>query len=248
MLKSAGWTEEHKAAYWKRQDRERVGWWGLAFQKIEPLYYDEGKAVEKAVKKGDMVGQAEKAIKGLSETWTEAIEKLTFNIVEHFGSEIAPETLGKQVPVFDPTHQLVRAWIAKHAAESVKSILVTNLEDVRAVILAATDEGLTVPQISKRLRDFYSDRSSMKAMRVARTEVTQSAGYAQNESAKQGGVMTKHSWLSSRDDRVRDSHVMLDGEEKMLNEPYSNGLMFPGDPSGDPAETIQCRCVEMFTT
>ncbi len=247
MLKSADWTEERKAAYWKRQDRERVGWWGLAFQKIEPLYLDEGKAVEKAIKKGNVVGEAEQAIKGLSDSWTVAIEKLTFNIVEHFGSEIAPETLGKQHIIFDPTHQLIRAWIVKHAAESVKSILDTNLADVRAVILAGVDEGLTVPQISKRLRDFYSDRSSMKAMRVARTEVTQSAGYAQHESAAQGGVMHKHQWLSSRDDRVRDSHISLDGEEKMLNEPYSNGLMYPGDPSGDPAETIQCRCVEMFT-
>lgn len=247
MLKAAYWTEKRKAAYWKRQDRERVGWWGLAFQKIEPLYYDEGKAVDKAVKKGDMVGNAEQAINSLSDSWTEAIQKLTFNIVEHFGKEIAPETLGKQVPTFDPTHELVRAWIVKHAAASVRTILATNLEDVRRVILAGTDEGLTVPQISKRLRDFYSDRSSMKAMRVARTEVTQSAGFAQHESAAQGGVMHKHQWLSSRDDRVRDSHVALDGEEKMLNEPYSNGLMYPGDPSGDAAEIIQCRCVEMFT-
>ncbi len=246
--KAADWTEEYKAVYWKRQDRERVGWWGLAFQKIEPLYFDEGKAVEKAIKKGNMVGEAEQAINGLSNSWTATIEKLTFNIVEHFGKEIAPETSGKQTWTFDPTHELVRAWIVKHAAESVKSILATNLEDVRAVILAGVNENLTVPQISKRLRDFYSDRSSMKAMRVARTEVTQSAGFAQHESAAQGGVMHKHQWLSSRDDRVRDSHIALDGEEKMLNEPYSNGLMFPGDPSGDPAEIIQCRCVEMFTT
>ncbi len=246
-LKAAEWTEERKAAYWKRQDRERVGWWGLAFQKIEPLYYDEGKAVEKAIKKGNMVGEVEQAIKGLSDSWIAAIEKLTFNIVEHFGNEIAPETLGKQHIIFDTTHALVRAWIVKHATDSVKSILETNLADVRAVILAGVDEGLTVPQIGRKLRDFYQDRSSYKAMRVARTEVTQSAGYAQHESAAQGGVMHKHQWLSSRDDRVRDSHAMLDGEEKMLNEPYSNGLMFPGDPSGDPAETIQCRCVEMFT-
>ncbi len=248
MLKSAEWTEEHKAAYWKRQDRERVGWWGLAFQKIEPLYLDEGKAVAKAINSGDMIQQAEKAIKGRADTWTEAIQKLTFNIVDHFGKEIAPETSGKQAWDFDPTHELVRAWIVKHAADSVKSILNTNLDDVKAVILAGVDEGLTVPQISKRLRDFYSDRSSMKAMRVARTEVTQSAGYAQHESAAQGGVMHKHTWLSSRDDRVRDSHqAPLDGEERLLKEPYSNGLMYPGDPSGDPAQTIQCRCVEIFT-
>jgi len=143
---------------------------------------------------------------------------------------------------------LIRAWIAKHAAESINEILITNIEDVRRVILASTNEGLTVPQIGRRIKEFYIDRSPYKAMRTARTEVTQAAGFAQNESAKQGGVMKFHSWLSSRDDRVRDSHAMLDGEEQALNQPYSNGLMYPGDPGGDPAETIMCRCVERFTS
>ncbi len=224
-----------------------MSWWGLAYQRIEPLYEDEGKAIQKAIKgASDMVGAAGKAIEGLRDKWIDGIEKLTFNIIEQFGSEIAPETMGKAAWTFDPTHELVRQWIAKHTAESVRSILATNLEDVRRVILSGVESNLTVPQISKNLRDFYTDRSAFKAMRVARTEVTQSAGFAQHESAVQSEVMRHHSWLSSRDDRVRDSHAIIDGEEKLINEPYSNGLMYPGDPSGGPAETIMCRCVEMF--
>ena len=205
--------------------------------------HQEGKSNE-VVKGPDMVGSAEQAINALSDSWTEAIQKLTFNIVEHFGSEIAPETMGKQSTTFDPTHQLIRAWIVKHAAEAVESILATNLEDVRAVILAGTDEGLTVPQIGRKLRDFYQDRSAYKAMRVARTEVTESAGFAQHESGIQTGD-TKHMWISSRDDRVRDSHQAIDdGEWIPLNERFANGLMYPGDSNGDPSETIMCRCVE----
>jgi len=245
-LKSAGWTEEQKTAFWKRIDRERIGWWGVAQQRIEPLYTEEAKAVQKAIKSGAMAKEAEKAINGLKEDWIKAIEKLTLNIVQHFGAEIAPETMGKATQ-FDVTQRLVRAWIASHAAESVKSILATNLDEVRSVILAGTEENMSVSQIGRKLRDFYTDRSPYKAMRVARTEVAQSAGFAQHESAIQSGVMKKHIWLSSRDDRVRDSHAVIDGEEKPINEPYSNGLMFPGDGAGDPAETIQCRCVERFT-
>jgi len=245
-LKSADWTEEMKVAYWKRQDRQRVGWWGLAYQKVEPLYFDEAEAVEKAIKKGDMLKSAEKAINGLSEQWSETMKKLTFSIVDHFGREVGPETMGKANQEFDPTSRLIRAWIAKHAADSVNHILVTNLEDVKRVILAGTEDNLTVSQIAKNLRQTYLDHSPFKAMRTARTEVTQSAGFAQHESAKQGGVMKKHIWLSSRDDRVRDAHAAIDGESRALDEPYSNGLMYPGDSSGDPAETIQCRCAERF--
>lgn len=247
QLKSGDWSEEMKTLYWKRIDRERLGWWGLAFQKVEPLYYDEQKAVEKAIKKGDMVGNAEKAIDSLSDKWTEVLEKLTFAIVEHFGKEIAPETMGKQAWSFDPTHELVRAWIVNHAAESVKTILATNLEDVRKVLLASTDEGLTVPQIGRKLREFYSDRSSFKAMRVARTEVTQSASFGSLESAKQGGVMRKKIWLTSRDDRVRIDHLDMEGEEVELDGTFSNGCEAPG-LGGDSSQVINCRCVLQYTT
>jgi HK97 family phage portal protein len=233
-FKVLDWTEEQKAAHWKRIDRERLTWAGVAQKKIAPLYEKEAKAVIKAVEAGS---SPDKAIKGLKKEWTDSLTQLTENIVEHFGKEPS-----KAFPTFS---RLVQEWIKAHAADSVTSILDTNLEDVKAVIAQGTVDKLTVSQIAKSLRQFYDDRSTYKAMRVARTEVAQSAGFAQNESAKESG-MTKHSWLSSRDDRVRDAHASIDGEEQPIGEPYSNGLLFPGDPSGDPGETIMCRCVERF--
>lgn len=227
------WDEEQKTAYWKKLDRERIQWWGVAQDKIEPLYEAEAKAVIKAIESG---GKPDKAIKSLKKKWTDEIEQLTYNIVEHFG---------KEQKAFNPASALIRAWIAEHATESVTSILATNLEDVKYVIAQGTADNLTVPQIAKSLRQFYTDRSPYKAMRVARTEVAQSAGFAQHESAKEAG-WKKHTWLSSRDDRVRDSHSAIDGEEQPIGKPYSNGLMFPGDPGGDPAESIMCRCAEQF--
>jgi len=85
-------------------------------------------------------------------------------------------------------------------------------------------------------------------MRVARSETAMAAGFGQHSAAEQSGVVKKKKFLSSRDDRVRDSHVALDGEERDLDEPYSNGQMFPGDPSVDPSEFINCRCVETYQT
>ena len=244
QLKASDWTEKMKSAYWKSQDRRRVAWWGLAYDRIEPLYADEAKAISKAIKSGDIVESAEQAIDSLKPTWIEAIEKLTFNIIEHFGKEISPELRADWR--FDPTHEWIRQWIIKHAAESVKTILATNLEDVKAIILAGHLDNLSNSAIAKKIAQFYDDHSAYKAMRVARTETTQAAGFAQHEAAKQSGVMTRHGWLSSRDERVRDSHVAIDGEEQLLNQRFSNGLMYPGDVGGDPSETIMCRCVELF--
>lgn len=49
-------------------------------------------------------------------------------------------------------------------------------------------------------------------------------------------------WDSTLDSRTRESHAIVDGEIRELDGPFSNGLMFPGDPSYGAAEVINCRC------
>ena len=144
--------------------------------------------------------------------------------------------------VFDPMSAAVRAWIAKNGAASVKSILATDLDDVKRIILAGIDENLSTAQIARNLRQFYSDRSPFKSMRIARTETSHAAGYGQQEAARQSGVVKTKTWLTSRDDRVRDSHASMDGETVKFDKAYSNGEMYPGETS------IMCRCVEKFGT
>lgn len=143
---------------------------------------------------------------------------------------------------FDPMSAAARAWIIKNGAESITTILATNLDDVKRVILAGTDENLGTPQIARNLRQFYTDHSPFKAMRVARTETSHAAGFGQREAARQSGVVKKKTWMTSRDDRVRDSHIAMEGETVDLNKRYSDGSMYPGE------QDIMCRCVESYQT
>lgn len=41
----------------------------------------------------------------------------------------------------------------------------------------------------------------------------------------------------------RPSHAEVDGETIAFQDPFSNGLFYPGDPNGDPDETAGCTCV-----
>jgi len=251
-------TEESKTAYWKMIDRRRIGWWAVVTKKVEPLYKAEGTAVAEAIAGKDTVEEMEaaasRAIKKMTKEWEKVMSAVLVSLVEDFGNRTADdlgaqpksETPSERKWRFDPFSVAARRWLSVHGAESVKTILDTNLADVRSVLLRGQDESLSMTQIGQKLRDFYADRSSYKAMRVARTEVSSASGWAQREAAKQSGVVKTKKWISSRDDRVRDSHVDMDGEEKQLEEAYSNGLQYPGDTSGDPAEFIQCRCVEAY--
>lgn len=83
------------------------------------------------------------------------------------------------------------------------------------------------------------------ALRIARTEGhriqvqgTMDACYK----AKEKGADVVKQWDSTLDSATRESHQKVDGEIRELDEKFSNGLMFPGDPSGGASEVVNCRC------
>ena len=83
------------------------------------------------------------------------------------------------------------------------------------------------------------------AMRIARTEAhriqTKASMNACNKAKANGADVVKQ-WDSALDKRTRDSHARIDGEIRELDKKFSNGLMYPGDPSGAAAEVVNCRC------
>ncbi len=91
------------------------------------------------------------------------------------------------------------------------------------------------------------------AQRIARTESTAASNYAAIQAAEVSGfVMVKH-WIATIDARTRRppesifNHLAMDGKKVKLNEKFifSGGLdalSFPGDPTGEPGNIINCRC------
>lgn len=205
-----------------------------------------------------LISAVDKAIDSGRSKWEEMLTAISAALIEDFGNEIAedlgaekrftPQGLLEDSPVepaetkwtFDPMSVAARAWIVKNGAASVKTILATNLDDVKRIILAGVDGNLTTPQVARNLRQFYTDRSPFKAMRVARTEVTKASSFGNMEAARQSKIVKTKTWLTSRDDRVRDEHGAMDGETVKLEGTFSNGLEYPSEP--------MCRCVLTFQT
>ena len=236
-------TEEQKTAHWKRVDSHRVAWWGVASKKIEPLYHDEAEAIDKAMKgksPAQLVAVVGKAIDSGRSQWEKMLTAISTALIDDFGNEVADDLGAEKKWVFDPFSAAARIWIVKNGAASVKSILETNLDDVKRILLAGFDENLGTPQIARNLRKFYVDKSPFKAMRVARTEVTKASSFGQVEAARQSGIVKKKTWMTSRDERVRDEHKDMDGETVKLDGKFSNSLEYPNEP--------MCRCVLTFQT
>lgn len=104
--------------------------------------------------------------------------------------------------------------------------------------------GLPYRDIARNIRN-VSGAPLSRAKTIARTEghrIQQTSTRDAQYAAKKRGADIVKQWDATLDGRTRDSHRMVDGEIRELDEEFSNGLMFPGDPSGSAAEVVNCRC------
>lgn len=104
--------------------------------------------------------------------------------------------------------------------------------------------GESVPAASRRLRSVV-DMDERAATRAARTALTgaENAGRVSSYDRARGmGIDVRARWMATLDSRTRDSHRQLDGEVAGDDGRFSNGLRYPGDPTGPASEVWNCRC------
>ena len=119
-----------------------------------------------------------------------------------------------------------------------------NVKKMNAEVLQGILQGEPMDKIASRLSK-VTDMNATAAIRNARTMVTGAENKGRQDSyarATADGIILERTWLATKDSRTRHSHSVLDGETKPIDTPFSNGLMYPGDPDGDPSEVYNCRC------
>jgi hypothetical protein len=139
---------------------------------------------------------------------------------------------------------------------NIKPMLVAtnqlNNEIIRQIILESLAAGMGTKEIQAAIWDRFSSSSDFslnRTTRISRTEITQIANASSLDAYKQSNVVSKKVWLTSRDKKVRPAskfdkgdHKILEGQERELDEAFSNGLMYPGEQGMKAEENINCRC------
>lgn len=129
----------------------------------------------------------------------------------------------------------------KRADLFTRSINETTFEELKRDFAESFELEETRQQLIKRIQVRYGQISKGRARTIAGTEVQVANQTGIFEGYRQAGAGIKI-WVAISDGRTRESHVMVDGEEKPIDVPFSNGLMYPGDPTGSASEVINCRC------
>lgn len=136
--------------------------------------------------------------------------------------------------------QQILEYFNLHLLESAKSIDETTREHILKILERGFKEAWSTDEMVKAI----NDRLYMKnrAVKIVRTESTRAAGYGVLTGADEYDYEVQKEWISIPDNRRRHSHAHVEGELRDLDKPFSNNLMFPGDPEGPASETIFCRC------
>jgi uncharacterized protein with gpF-like domain len=143
-------------------------------------------------------------------------------------------------------------YIETNVGTLVTQINENTRNKIQSVISDSFDDGQSIPETGNILRNTIVGMGAYRANLIARTEVHRTASFANEIAAESMNIAgTKKEWVAVRDARTRVTHLVANGQRVGLEERFTVGgelLKYPGDPSGSPQETINCRCVSIYTT
>jgi len=147
---------------------------------------------------------------------------------------------------FDMSDPRVQEFIGEKTRKFCKDINKTTKEQLIRELKEGFAEGESIQDLRKRINKVFDEASSVRAERIARTEIVGSSNKAKLEAYRQSGVVQKREYITARDEKVRWSH-QIDGQIKGIDEPFEllSGVktMYAGG-SGVASEDVNCRCTD----
>jgi hypothetical protein len=153
-------------------------------------------------------------------------------------------------PGSDAYQQAIAGYAQRNAKKKAAQIGSTTFDIVTSAMATEPDQDNPLQSdLAKDIQDAVADVSAARARTIARTETHGASQDATFETVQVLGLDVTKEWVSTLDDRTRDSHVEADGQEVEMHERFEleyDDLMYPGDPDGEAIEVINCRCICVY--
>lgn len=119
----------------------------------------------------------------------------------------------------------------------IVTIPADTLDKMRDIVYDGFDKGKTTTRIIKEMQRAYSI-SKRHAELIARDQTAKLNGQIQQAQQQDAGI-NEYIWCTSGDERVRKSHMELNGKKFSWNDPPVNS----DGRKCHPGEDYQCRCI-----
>jgi hypothetical protein len=164
---------------------------------------------------------------------------------------------GGVIGLTDSQSQWVQNYADALAGDNPTDALAYTLRDARFDGTVQTafenNEPLTVDQIDRMVTSYTNRALRYRAETISRSETMTALHESQQQAMEQavasGAIdqsQVMFAWRTAEDDRVRDAHVVMDGQTVAMGDFFIDGdgnlLEYPGDFRAPPETTINCRC------
>ena len=254
--------ERHIAQYWRAREQIRHAWFRGFTKTVKKEFKKELISVKNAIQ-GDAISSIDadvrKALNAGRADWIKLYKGLYIGMAE----DIAPMVIAQYgdalkshrpgcIKEASPWNAFLVRWLNINVGPKVDGLLDSSWTRIHDEVLAGMENQESMDDIFSRIDSLYGDQfSTTRSMTIARTEVTAASNITTQKTgeylAERFELDITKRWITARDDRVRDSHIMMEGVEVPLDELfYVNGSMMlcPGDTShgADLGEVVNCRC------
>ena len=238
-------TEERKTLIWKQFDSRRFGYYRQArriarngLQKsIEPV-------IELLEDRGAQVAFDNFDAFIDKEALRTSYNRIYIMVGIPFAQRSNEELVGKMKQDEDWTRRVMQ-YLGIAINDRLDAVTLTTKNKIAKVLSDGIRMGTSIQDMAARIA--ADAGGSVRATRIARTEVISASNLGSIEGARATELQLNKTWLATRDTRTRETHDEADGQTVAMDELFNvNGslLDFPGDWSNnaDLAEIIQCRC------
>lgn len=266
-------TEEAKAAYYTETAAVRLKSETVAESLIADVLDAEREAVIRAIENApgidSVLGIAQKAVD--VDPWAVAYATLWRGTMDRFArrtldglkggySDALERKAVDEGEVFDLFTEASAAFAEGVVPARIASVAQTTRDQVTNAIVTGIKDGQTIPQITKAVDEALGGGMATRANTIARTEVLGASGAGGQIMAASTGIPMLKEWISARDQRTRSvprgddfDHLKMDGVRVPLEQSFDvpgrggfDSLLFPGDPRGQAANVIKCRCTNGY--
>jgi hypothetical protein len=150
---------------------------------------------------------------------------------------------------------LMEQYYNVYILERLKDVNETTRRYIQEAIQYGIDNGFNPIEMTRYMRERARELSKMRAVKIARTEVTTAANRAQLLTHEASPFEYTKSWMPVVDGKTRDSHiemnprVFIDLWETFNVKDRKGGfdeMIAPGDSTAGAANVVNCRCVLLY--
>lgn len=147
---------------------------------------------------------------------------------------------------YEELEKNITDWMKGYSETQIGYINNTTKNQVQRIIKNGLANKDSLDKIGNDLVQYIGNIASSRSRNIAETEIHNVFSKSNFLSATYKGFQSK-TWNSQEDNRVRPSHVQLDGMTVPIEDEFKENLKYPGDSDAPSEEILNCRCFLLYS-